>query len=654
MASKDQYGLKVKLPNGNVAGRVLPVQIHDLKEEDKCQIAQVLGGFLRAVEMVYSEPGVNRPLTLQDSDARNMNKTNYRNQINKVANAIDEIITGLRNVHPLTEEFEEGNRKVRIANQRNTSGPIKRKLLPWVIFLGIFLVLFGILMFSKIFKQDNIEKLRSYGKKITVAVLPFQNMTNDSAWNIWQDGIQEIVTSSLSNTEELRVIQTEYLKGLIQNKGLKNYDLITTSMASSISQKINADVFIQGKILKSGDAVRLYAKLIDSNTREVIKSMQIEGEAGKILRIGDSLSSIVKNYFLISNLEKQNVEFKELTTTKSPDAYKYYILGKNAYYNSDMTGAIDWLSRACAIDSNFTWAMWFLSVTYQDAGLFNEARKWDLKLYPKKDMLPLKEKLWACYKHAEFCQLGEAIRYLNQLQEIDTQSPLVHIGLGWTYFRLQQYEKAIAEYEKALEIYERWDSKPIWSQYYYELGLAYHYTHNYHKVHKLYRQVELESPDNPVTIKLETILMFSVGDTLAAERHIEKFKSVCRNSYSEVRIARNLAEIYSEADIPDKAEKYYRKALSIEPDNPKNMNNLAYILIDKNLNVDKGLELIDHALEISPTNTDYLATKGWGLYKQGKFKDALGLLEKSWNNKLYYYHTDYLHLLEARKAIANQ
>jgi hypothetical protein len=34
-ASKDQYGLKVKLPGGNVANRVLPVQIHELDAEDR-------------------------------------------------------------------------------------------------------------------------------------------------------------------------------------------------------------------------------------------------------------------------------------------------------------------------------------------------------------------------------------------------------------------------------------------------------------------------------------------------------------------------------------------------------------------------------------------------------------------------------------------
>jgi hypothetical protein len=62
-ASKDQFGLKVKLPNGNVANRVLPVRIHDLDSTDIKLCESVLGSALRGVEFIYKEPGVNRSLT---------------------------------------------------------------------------------------------------------------------------------------------------------------------------------------------------------------------------------------------------------------------------------------------------------------------------------------------------------------------------------------------------------------------------------------------------------------------------------------------------------------------------------------------------------------------------------------------------------------
>ena len=51
---------------------------------------------LRAIEFIYKEPGVNKPLAADDDEKKNLNNTKYRIQINKVANAIDEIIISLR------------------------------------------------------------------------------------------------------------------------------------------------------------------------------------------------------------------------------------------------------------------------------------------------------------------------------------------------------------------------------------------------------------------------------------------------------------------------------------------------------------------------------------------------------------------------------
>src|SRR4030066_867103 len=105
-ARQDQFGLKVKLPSGNVSNRVLPIRIYDLNNADIKLCETVLGGVLRGVEFVYAEPGVNRPLKPDDDEKNNLNKTKYRNQINKVGNAIQEIISGL-----LTEPGDPGKEK---------------------------------------------------------------------------------------------------------------------------------------------------------------------------------------------------------------------------------------------------------------------------------------------------------------------------------------------------------------------------------------------------------------------------------------------------------------------------------------------------------------------------------------------------------------
>ncbi len=94
--SNDQFGLKIKLPNGNVASRVLPARIHDLGATAIKDCETVLDGFLRGVEFIYRELGVNKPLTDDDDEKKNLNNTKYKIQINRVANAIKDIIEGLQ------------------------------------------------------------------------------------------------------------------------------------------------------------------------------------------------------------------------------------------------------------------------------------------------------------------------------------------------------------------------------------------------------------------------------------------------------------------------------------------------------------------------------------------------------------------------------
>jgi eukaryotic-like serine/threonine-protein kinase len=96
-SSQDQFGLKVRLISGNVGNRVLPVRIHDLETTDIKECESVTGGFLRGVEFIYKSPGVNRSLRAkEDNPYDNLNHTFYRDQINKVALAVRDIIESMK------------------------------------------------------------------------------------------------------------------------------------------------------------------------------------------------------------------------------------------------------------------------------------------------------------------------------------------------------------------------------------------------------------------------------------------------------------------------------------------------------------------------------------------------------------------------------
>jgi tetratricopeptide (TPR) repeat protein len=212
--------------------------------------------------------------------------------------------------------------------------------------------------------------------------------------------------------------------------------------------------------------------------------------------------------------------------------------------------------------------------------------------------------------------------------------------------------------EKAIKLYTKSGSKPYIYGNYSVLGLAYHKTGQYKKEKQLYKKAEEDFPDNSSIIYRQAVLALSEGNAKDANYYIEKYKSTRKeNSATEATITSNLASIYRDAEIMNEAEKYYRQALSLEADNQVIINDLAYFLVDKDRNVNEGLKLVNKGLKLSPYNFNYLHTKGWGLYKQSKYQEALEILQKSWDLRMeqaVYNHDAYLHLEEAKKAVAGQ
>ncbi|MDZ4706979.1 MAG: adenylate/guanylate cyclase domain-containing protein [Saprospiraceae bacterium] len=96
-ASADKLALNIRLPNGNSASRILPVNIHELDSDDLRLLEKELSGDLRSIDFIYRDHGINRPLRPADDNLHlGSGRVLYRNQINKLANAIKEIINGIK------------------------------------------------------------------------------------------------------------------------------------------------------------------------------------------------------------------------------------------------------------------------------------------------------------------------------------------------------------------------------------------------------------------------------------------------------------------------------------------------------------------------------------------------------------------------------
>jgi len=573
------------------------------------------------------------------------------------------LVTGLPVVVILSWVFDftpQGIKKTESYEQSVKAEPraktLKGRLRPSYVLNAVLLIAVVILAYPRIFKRHSLENLRNKGG-ISVAVMPFQNLTNDTVWDIWQSGIQDELITLLTFSDELKVRQKETTNTLLKSKGLTNYASIAPDVASMISKKLDADIFIHGSIKQAGETMRLNAQLINSSNEEIYKSFQIEGKSDKILHLTDSLSDLVRNCLIITKLIKNlPVNEQRLPPTNSSEAFRCYLMGEIARSKRDYPGARKLFSQALAIDSNFHFINLLLSVACVNEGLYEEAKEWSIKAYDKRDQMSPRARLVTEKNHAGFFGTPfDELKYLRQYLEIDDQFPGTYYDIGLIYYTMYEYDKAIPEFEKALDLYDKMDARPWWIFNYSLLSYAYHATGQYKKEKNLFKKADRDFPEDPAMIWQKTLLSLTEGDTISANNLIEKYKTLRKErSWSDAGIAYSIGEIYKEAGYLDKAEEYHRLEVSLEPANPDRLWDLGWFLIDKDRNIEEGLILVDSALEIKPDFYWYLDAKGWGLYKQGKFDEALKYLEKCHDLSPSYRHNVHLHLEAARKAVAGQ
>lgn len=77
------------------------------------------------------------------------------------------------------------------------------------------------------------------------------------------------------------------------------------------------------------------------------------------------------------------------------------------------------------------------------------------------------------------------------------------------------------------------------------------------------------------------------------------------------------------------AEKTFKKALELHPDQPNVLNYLGYSWVDQNVNLQEGLDMIRKAVELRPSDGYIVDSLGWAYYRLGRFEEAVVELERA-------------------------
>ncbi len=525
----------------------------------------------------------------------------------------------------------------------------RRKLRISDVVIGVLLMAVAILAYPKIFDQGRSKIPREIRGKISIAVMPFKNVSGDTIYNLWQEGMQNLMITALSNSPELSVRQFETMNNALAGRSAVNYAALTPSISSKLAQKLEANTVISGSLHKSGSKIRITANIMNAETEEIFKSYELDGfTEDDFFTLADSISLKIRDFLEIRNLSKGNFFDSGDIFTQSADAYKAYILGLQCHNRLDYNCAADHYNRAIELDSNFVSAMIKLAYCCGDMRQAKLSKSWAYKAYDRVDQLPADMQILvkAVKANADKEPLKQ-LEYCRQYLEMDPHSNYMTYMTGWINFNLEQWPEAIDSFEKSLEMLKKLDSNP-WSWTYILLGGAYHEVGDHKKEEKTFETGRELWPDQSSTFDYwQAICAISQGDSVGANSYLSEIKKMTEmKGWPEANLYLWYAGIHTRAESYEKAEAYYREAMRLRPGNELVTYNLANFLITHDINVEEGMTMLSPLMKKNPGNASYLYTNGVGLYKMGNYQEAKNALQEAWERKPYY---DHKHFVLAKK-----
>jgi tetratricopeptide (TPR) repeat protein len=490
----------------------------------------------------------------------------------------------------------------------------------------------------------------------SVVVMPFDNLTDDPHFDVWGKGVASLIIDELTVYEELYVLDSQTLFEIINTIEQTRKAQVLPQLAREVADRTRIRTLLLGDILKAGSTLLLQARLMDARTGQVTFSHQVEGGSeDDLLIMARSLAERVRNHLEIGVIEKELAVGLRAPRVRSAKAYRLYVQGLEDFWMLRYPPAIEALQQAVALDSLLGPAYIILIYAYANTGMIDSARALFERTYPRKGQFAWDWGQYFDYERANQAKdIREAIRLLEQIL---ARKPLFRAGwyqLGWTYYLYNKHEKVINSLEKSLELSDRWGGfKWVWL--YTLLGYAYHQTGRHSKELKVYKRGLELLPEHPEILWRYAIHYLSVGDTARAAPYLEQYQRKREEEgWSEALILNGVGNIYWDAGLLTQAIGSYQQTNKADPAFHWPYSNMGFILIDNDMDVAEGLRLIEAALDLSPENPSHLHRKGWGLYKQGRYEEALALLERSWELRPSYDHDHYQHLQAAQKAVERQ
>jgi len=190
----------------------------------------------------------------------------------------------------------------------------------------------------------------------SIAVLPFQNLSDDSAQGYFVDGIVEDITIALSQFSQLFVVARS---SSFTYKG-RNIDV------KQVGQELGVRYVLEGSIRQAANQIRITAQLINSLTAVQLWAAHFDGALDQVFELQDQITSGVVGV-IAPKIEQAEIERAKRKPTGSLGAYDYYLRGLASLYQDTKDAndeALRLFGKAIELDPNFATAYGMSALCY--------------------------------------------------------------------------------------------------------------------------------------------------------------------------------------------------------------------------------------------------------------------------------------------------
>src|SRR5271167_2647702 len=357
-------------------------------------------------------------------------------------------------------------------------------------------------------------------KRVMLAVLPFQNMSDDPAQEYFSDGLTEETITDLGQ------LSPEQL-GVIARTSAMAYKH-TNKTVSQIGHELGVDYILEGSVRREGGEARVSAQLIRVSDQTHLWAQNYERELHDLLLIENELGKAIARQVQINLTPQQEIDLSKMRTV-NPEAYDLYLKGR-FYWNQRNPAAIKesigYLQKATELDPNFALAYVGLADAYNIGNI--------LGVYSAKESLPearaaatkalaldpsLAEAhaaLGMVKSHYDFDLVGAQREFLKAI-ELNPNSAYAHLFYSNCYLApMGRMSEAIAENQRALEL------DPLSLPINNFMGMTYMFAGDYEKSYEQFQHTIAMDPTFPLAHQYFSFLLTTMGRYEEAIQENEK------------------------------------------------------------------------------------------------------------------------------------